>query len=181
MDDRICDTEKHERNGHGDRYRDIFQVEDFCIDTDLIPLFLIMSEFYFFVNEEDVYGKKSSFELEGGKIECYDVEARVYAYLHQGCKIKLVWDSLTKTLLGFLVYQPLFEGMVACRIGYLAPELQGCGLMQKVVNSLGAKHVLFQTRKKNPPQKILEVTKSFRQKIHEDDHFNTWLIDWKGF
>lgn len=178
MDQQLCDFEERARNGHGNRDRAVFQIEDFCLERDMVKLCDLLSEFYLEVNGENLFGEKKTFETSYGELTCYEVEARIYAYLHSGCKIKLAW--VDGEAVGFLIYQPTFDGVIAIRLAYLANGFSGKNIMHKIVSDLKMKHVLFQTKKENEPFELLKITEKFRHKIHEDEHFSTWMMEWKG-
>jgi len=178
MDHQLCDLEKRTRDRHGNRDCSVFQVEDFCQERDMVKLCNLLSEFYLEVNGENLFGEKKTFETSYGELVCYEVEARIYAYLHTGCKIKLALAE--GEVVGFLIYQPTFDGVIAIRLAYLTQGFSGKNIMHDIVSDLKMKHILFQTKKENEPLELLKITEKFRHKIHKDEHFSTWIMEWKG-
>lgn len=141
---------------------------------------LFMAELYwqfcYEANKEDVSGLKT-FQGPDGPIEVSEAEARILAYLHAGCGIKVGY--LNDVMIGFLIYQKIFESMFVIRCCYAEP-LKGLKLAKRLVDSLQPKHLIFQTRKAVKPERCLEITEKFRTKIADDENFETWFMNWRA-
>lgn len=135
-------------------------------------------QFCWDVNQEDISTIKT-FEINDAKIEILEAEARILAYLALGCDIKVAY--LGNVMIGFLIYQKIFETMITVRCLYVDSIASQLKLGKGLISSLWPipKQLIFQTRKGLPPDRCLEVTKGFRTKISEDEHFETWLMDWR--
>lgn len=146
-------------------------------------MFELSQLYYLFcstVNEEDVSELKE-FELPNGeKAQIIEAEARLYAYLYSGCRIQV--GSIGPRVVCFLIYQPIFESVIAIRCLYVEQWANGLRLAKEVVNSLSnrPKKIIFQTRIKSPDRRIDAITEKYRTEVMRDKNFITWMMDWEG-
>jgi hypothetical protein len=85
-------------------------------------------------------------------------------------------------VIGFLVYQIPFDGVLLIKGLYTAPKYSRFGLGKGLVNSLDKpiKKVLFQTRKEHPPARLFYHVADRINKIHENQEMITWEMEWES-
>lgn len=154
----------------------LFEIADFDINGDMLFLAELYWQFCKDANDEDISALKT-FQGPDGPIEVSEAEARILGYLYAGWKIKVCYFKNVMT--GFLIYQRIFENIVVIRCCYAEP-FKGLKLAKRLVNSLQPKHLIFQTLKANKPERCLEITENYRKKIADDNHFETWIMDWRA-
>lgn len=130
------------------------------------------------VNSEDVSGLKS-FEVNGKTYEVSEAEARLLGYKARGCDIQVAY--IGEVLAGFLIYQRIFDTLIAVRCLYAEPWSSGLKLGKRLVSSLRPlpTQLIFQSRKTAQPVRMLSITADRRSRISECEHFETWLMNWE--
>lgn len=129
-------------------------------------------------NDEDVSGLKT-FEGEGQVFTVTEAEARIYGYLSAGNEIKIAYYE--NVMIGFLIYQRIFDKMVVIRSCFAERFSEGLKLAKRFINALQPipQQLIFQTRKELAPNRCLEITKDHRRLISENEFFNTWIMNWR--
>lgn len=173
MESELCILKEYGISG-GDSDSNILEVVDFDKSDefqrrDLIALFW---EFWLKVNRED-QSLPVHYNIMGIEYEIPEIEATLYGCLHQGGKVKVAYKG--ETMVGFMLYHMAFDCVAIIRHMYCLVDK----LAKPLVDSTDALKVIFQTRKENPPTRLLEITKPFRSKIKEDDKLITWEMNWE--
>lgn len=174
---RVFEEQRSEhRNGDGD----ILEISDFDESADMFFVSILYWQFYKDAVGEDLSGIKT-FDIDGKNIEMSEAEARLLAYLATGHGIKVAY--LGDVLAGFLIFQPIFENLIVNKIIFVEKWARNLKLAKKLINSVqrNPKKIIFKTLKSIVPKELLDHAGEERlTKISEDDHSNTWLIDWVG-
>jgi len=106
-----------------------------------------------------------------------EMEARIYGYLYSGAKVLVALSG--GKVCGFLIFQQLFDKLIAIRVLWVDKKFKAHGLGKRLTSAPQPKQLVFQTRKQNEPVDCLRLTEAHRIKIFEDDHFITWTMEWK--
>lgn len=176
MDQAVCVPEEH-RGGRGDVDGPVLEITDFDQNADMFFLAELYWQFYMDAVGEDLSGLKT-FETEAGNAEMSEAEARLLAYLATGHQIKVAY--LGNVMAGFLIYQPIFEKMIAVKCIFNEPWARSQKLAKRLINSLQQipTHIIFKTMKGIPPKGLFGVTEGKRIQTSEDDYSQTWLMPW---
>lgn len=177
MDSNACDAQEYPRDRFCDVDGRVLEIREYQ-PKDLLFLAELFWQFCHDVNQEDVSNLKT-FEIDGQNIEVTEAEARIFAYLERGCSIKVAY--LGDVLVGFLIYQKIFDTLYSIRCLYSEPFAQGLKLGKRLVSSLRQTpfKILFQSRKARSPMRMLQITESHRTKVDECEHFETWIMNWE--
>lgn len=117
--------------------------------------------------------------IDGKPHRTTEIEAILYWYLDSGYKIKLaIADTV---IVGIIVYNWVFEGLMAIRMLYTRPEFVLKKATLGLINSCGViKQITYQTRKDIDPESMWKVTKGRQNKLFEDDKLVTWIMPWEA-
>lgn len=125
---------------------------------------------------EDVSGLKTyTDDIESFTVT--EAEARIYAYLHNGFKIKVAYYN--NVMAGFLIYHRIFANLYAINALFIEPWASGTKLGKQLISSLqpNSFKIIFKTLKEHPPVQCLSKSKR-RVQISEDDSSFCWIIEW---
>lgn len=177
MEPELCLSEEHVRE-RVNRDSCVFQVREldkFNVDekNQLIGLFW---EFWLRVNQEDL-SKKKTYKTKEGTFCVPEIEGVLYGYIHDGHKVTVALDE--GNVVAFILYKEVFPGVIAIKHGFTDYCYEKCGLIKDMINSVGVKTVIFQTKKKNEPTRILEISPT-KKLIDENEHLYTWIMKWES-
>ena len=181
MEQKLCLSEEH-RCGDSHSDSDIPEItfRPFKIEQDMFFMAELYWAFCHKVNGEDVSKMKQFDWPDGSKVEVTEAEARIYAFLHKGCRIQVAF--VKNVMAGFLLYHELFENIISIRSCFIESWAIDLKLGKGLINSLQPipKNLIFQTRKGAPPDRLLKVTEPFRVRVAEDENFITWSMTWRS-
>lgn len=177
MEPELCLSEEHvsERVKRDSCVFQIAELDRFDVDqkNQLIGLFW---EFWLRVNGEDL-SKKKNYETKDGTYCIPEIEGVLYAYLHEQHKIQIAMDE--GNVISFILYREVFPGLIAIKHGFTDYCYEECGLIRKMIDSIKPQAVMFQTRKKNEPKRILAVSPT-KTLVSEDEDLCTWFMKWES-
>ena len=181
MESRLCVPEESSGNAGllvRDRDSDsaVFQVELRAYrPSDINEASGILWQFWNEVNQEDL-SDWVEIPVDGKMIPMTRIEAQVCRYIAQGCKIQLAVQD-NGSVCGVLVGNIIFEKILAVKALYVDKKARGRGLASQLILSLGEfDKLLFQTRKKNPPDEMFGHINEPKQ-ILEDNDLITWELE----
>lgn len=171
-------SEKHLSNGRGKYHDPVFQVREFDLVGDLGDFLPIFWQSWLLVHGED----KSSMrriKILDKEWEVTEAEALVYWYLHdEHSRISIALSD--NEIVGFVIYNPIIEGVFAIRMLYVVPNVQGTKVGQKLISSIEKlRTLIFQTKKHIEPETMFKSLKSRHIKLNETDTTVTWSMNWE--
>lgn len=153
------------------------------LENDMIERFIPLFGLYMLeVNQIDPDSKVT---VQDAELTAAD--ARLYWHLHSQHKI-LVAVTESGMPCGFLVYEVPYPGLMVARVMFILKECRGTRLFSafiKAAKSEQARRIVFQTRKSNPPARMLSCTEragrifSERRQIGETGDMITWEMELK--
>ncbi len=131
------------------------------------------------VNGDDLSEIREYTMPDGSKVQMIEAEAQLYAYKNRSCGVQLALVSGIAA--GLLIYNEVFESIVAIRCLYCEPWSQGLKLGKGLVNSLQPipQSIIFQSRKAAPPERMLNLTGARKSVIGQTQDFITYAMDWR--
>lgn len=114
------------------------------------------------------------------KIPMQSAESMLYWYVKDGCEIRLALDN--DEAVGLLIYRRIFSYGLEIRIMYLDEQKRLGHLAAKMIDEMPfkVKKIVFQTNKKLPPKRMLELSEKYRNYLWEDDNYITWEMNWRA-
>jgi len=115
-----------------------------------------------------------------GKIEKVPrIESYYYYRRNEGARVQLVWDR--GEIVGFMLYYNIYNCILAIDAMWADKDHIARGLGKKMIQSLHKpiKRVLYQTRKKNPPQDMFKVVRKYSTLVHEKPDLLVWEMPWE--
>lgn len=154
-------------------------IRNFDLKSDTEKFLPIFWEYWCRVNQEDkseIVEIKIKDDLNPMKMP--GIEALLYYYLSNAFNIKICEDD--KEIIGFMIYRHVFTHMIQVPAFYFIEEYRKTYAAKDFVDSIypEIKRIVFQTRKENPPERLLEITKGKRHVVFEDDKLITWEMEW---
>jgi len=120
-----------------------------------------------------VHGKDINelIELPSGRVSKLEVEFLNYTE-NERCNVKIA--ELDNRLIGFMIYNYVFNSVLICRAIYFETKYRKRGLLRGLTMSVGkVTRVLSQTYMNNQPEEIKRETKR-RVKINSYDGIDVW-------
>lgn len=182
MDKESCLHEEHgsqRRDGNNHLPKIEYEEINWADRNEVMATAELYSLFCEQVNQEDVTELRQFNFPDGDGILMIEAEARLYGYKYVGAQIQLAY--VDGVLRGFLIYSKVFDRIIAVRCLYFETWTQGFKLGKGIINSLLPipKLLIFQSKKTNAPERMLEITKKHRVLISGDENFFTYHMEWK--
>jgi GNAT superfamily N-acetyltransferase len=147
--------------------------------TAFLPIFW---EYWYLVNGVDTSEVEELTLTDQGAPEVVrlpKIEAILYGYIYKGYDVQLA--ETENGIVGFVLYHDCFGAVLEVRGMYVDRAWRNEKLGAKLIDSIGLpiKQLIFQTRAKHPPERMLELTEGRREKIAETDELITWQMEWE--
>lgn len=134
----------------------------------------LLVDYWQIVNEEDL-STPYEYEIPGGSTTIPEARATLYMLLNEGAKIKLAYVG--SDLVGFLIYHTVYRSSLVIRHLYSIRERSSTARVLVETALPEVRKLLFQTRKVNPPKRLLGLLKGARV-LYEDDKLIDWEMEW---
>lgn len=180
MEPKLCLPEEH-RSVRSDCHGDFSGIEYLAYNFEPEPFGPLCAIFYRYwkeVNLEDLSGVVER-EFAGEKIQCLEVELKLWQLQAERCKIQLAVKD--DRIIGFLLYHLAYDCVLLVEGIYVLPDAKGHGVGKGLINSLGKpiKRLYFETRQENPPQETLSFLKRFESKeLNQANGKTVWCMEW---
>ena len=150
---------------------DLDRLDDHIVE----PFLVLFNQYWREVNEEDLSGLQV-YQVNGNDVLVPEIQATLYMLMQEGAKIKLAYEG--SDLIGFLVYHTVYKSVVVIRHLYSIRERSSTA--KRLVESAlpNVKKLLFQTRKRNPPNRLLSILRN-ADILHEDNKLIDWEMQWQ--
>lgn len=139
-------------------------------------VFGILWEAWFAINGEDLNSETTYTDIYGIERPIHKIDALIHLFYYQGYDIYYAKNNDNFTVAILVCHK--FDTVINVKVLYVDPNVAKSKVGRDLINSLGVKKIIFQTRKGHETKAMFETTSKRRKLISEDDKLSTWEMDW---